>query len=61
MTPPLRGVRGEPPVNRSALDETIRRFGQLAMDLTDVRELELNPLVASPSGVVAVDARGTLE
>jgi len=61
MAPLLRGVRGEPPVNRSALAETICRFAQLAIDVTDLREIELNPVVASPSGVVAVDARGTLE
>jgi acetyltransferase len=61
MAPLLRGVRGEPPVNRSTLAETICRFAQLAMDVAELREIELNPLVASPSGVVAVDARGALE
>jgi acetyltransferase len=61
MAPLLCGVRGEPPVNRSTLAETICRFAQLAMDVAELREIELNPLVASPSGVVAVDARGALE
>ena len=59
--PLLHGVRGEPPVNRAALAETICRFAQLAVDVAELREIELNPLVASPSGVVAVDARGALE
>jgi acetyltransferase len=61
MAPLLHGVRGEPPVNRSALADMMCRFAQLAVDVTDLREIELNPVVASPSGVVAVDARGTVE
>jgi acetyl coenzyme A synthetase (ADP forming)-like protein len=56
----LHGVRGEPPVDLPALAQTISRFGQLAMDCPDLSDIELNPLVASPAGVVAVDARGTL-
>jgi acetyltransferase len=56
----LRGVRGEPPVDLPALAQTISRFGQLAIDCPDLVEVELNPLVASSAGVVAVDARGTL-
>ena len=56
----LHGVRGEPPADLPALAQTISRFGQLAMDCPDLSEIELNPLVASPAGAVAVDARGTL-
>jgi len=51
----LRGVRGEPPVGLQALAETISRFGQLVVDCPDLLEVELNPLVATPTGVVAVD------
>jgi acetyltransferase len=54
----LRGVRGEPPVDLPALAETISRFGQLTVDCPQLAEVELNPLVASSTGVVAVDARG---
>ncbi len=56
----LRGTRGEPPVDRAALTGAIARFARLAADWPDLLEVELNPLVATPSGVVAVDARGTL-
>ncbi len=56
----LRGVRGEPPVNRTALAATVSRFSQLAADCPDLLEVELNPLVATTTGVVAVDARATL-
>jgi acetyltransferase len=56
----LRGVRGEPSVDFPDLAETISRFAQLAVDCPDLTEMELNPLVASPTGVIAVDARATL-
>ena len=45
----LRDLRREPPVNRSALAETICRFAQLGVDMAELREIELNPLMASPS------------
>ena len=60
MAPLLRGVRGEPPVDLPALAEAISRFSSLAVDLSDLAEIELNPLMAGPDGVVAVDARATL-
>jgi acetyl coenzyme A synthetase (ADP forming)-like protein len=58
MAPLLDGVRGEAPVNRAALVDTICRFAWLASDLPELAELEINPLVAGPEGSVAVDARG---
>jgi acyl-CoA synthetase (NDP forming) len=60
MAPLLRGVRGELPVDLRALAEAISRFSSLAVDLPDLAEFELNPLMAGPDGVVAVDARATL-
>jgi acetate---CoA ligase (ADP-forming) len=60
MAPLLRGVRGEPAVDQAALAATIACFGQLAADCPELVELELNPLVAHATGVVAVDARARL-
>lgn len=60
MAPALRGARGQPPVDRAALAEIIARFSRLAADFSDLVELELNPLVASEQGTIAVDARATL-
>jgi acetyltransferase len=60
MAPWLRGARGEGAVDVAAVADAISRFSQLAVDAPELRELELNPLVASPTGAVAVDARGTL-
>lgn len=60
MAPLLRGVRGEPPVDREALACSISRFSLLAAELDELAELEVNPLVAGPAGVIAVDARARL-
>lgn len=52
----LRGVRGKPPVDRAALCEMIARFSVLAHDLRDVVvEIDVNPVIASPTGSWAVD------
>jgi acetate---CoA ligase (ADP-forming) len=55
----LRGVRGERPSDTAALAEAIERVSQLAVDLPEVVELDLNPMIVRPEGggVVAVDAR----
>ncbi|HTP54200.1 MAG TPA: acetate--CoA ligase family protein [Thermoplasmata archaeon] len=57
--PLLQGVRGEPPGDLGALSEAIERISQLAIDLPEIAELDLNPLIVRPAGhgVVAVDAR----
>jgi len=60
MASVLQGVRGEPPVHRAALTETIARFSRLAADCAELAEVELNPLIATSTGVVAVDARATV-
>jgi acetyl coenzyme A synthetase (ADP forming)-like protein len=58
MAPLLRGVRGEAPVDREALVQVICAFSRLVVDVPELLEIELNPLVAGPSGAIAVDARG---
>ena len=60
MAPLLHGVRGEASVDIGALAQSICRFAQLAVDQTDLAELEVNPLVAGAGGVIAVDARASL-
>ncbi len=60
MAPLLHGVRGEAPVDMRALSEAICRFAQLAVDLPELAEIEVNPLVAGHAGVIAVDARARL-
>ena len=55
----LQGVRGEPPSDLPALEEAIQRVSQLAVEIPEVVELDINPMIVRPagSGVVAVDAR----
>jgi acyl-CoA synthetase (NDP forming) len=60
MAPLLRGTRGEPPVVREALATIVGRFSQLLVDLPELAEIEINPLMVGPAGAVAVDARARL-
>jgi acetate---CoA ligase (ADP-forming) len=53
----LAGIRGAAPADTAALAEMVRRLAQLATDFHQIAELDLNPVVASPDGCVAVDAR----
>jgi acetyltransferase len=56
----LKGVRGRAPVDLAALEQLLVRFGQLVLDLPRVKEIDVNPLVAGPGGLVALDARVVL-
>jgi acetyl coenzyme A synthetase (ADP forming)-like protein len=53
----LAGWRGAPPADRKAVGDLLHRLSQLAVDLPEVAELDLNPVLAGPEGAVAVDAR----
>ena len=53
----LQGFRGQPPRDLEAIAECIERLSQLAMELEDVQELDVNPLLAFEKGCKAVDAR----
>jgi acetate---CoA ligase (ADP-forming) len=53
----LDGWRGQPPVDIDALARVIVAFSQMAVEIGDVVDaVEVNPVIASPHGVVAVDA-----
>jgi acyl-CoA synthetase (NDP forming)/GNAT superfamily N-acetyltransferase len=55
--PWLLGQRGVPATDLETLRELLLRVSRLADDLPEVTELELNPVIAKPHGVFAVDAR----
>jgi acetate---CoA ligase (ADP-forming) len=53
----LAGVRGQPPGDADALAGAIAAFSRLISDLGDhLDAFDVNPLICSPSGVLAVDA-----
>ena len=60
--PLLRGVRGEPPSDIEGLTEVIERVSQLAMEVPEIVELDINPLIVLPDrqGAIAADARVVL-
>ena len=60
-TPLLRGERGQEPIREAALVETIQRLSQLVTDFPAIVELDINPLVATPDGVAAIDLRLTVD
>ena len=53
----VAGFRGAPPADAAALVDLLHRLARLADDLPEVAELDLNPVLASATGCVAVDAR----
>ncbi|MCS7178286.1 MAG: acetate--CoA ligase family protein [Anaerolineae bacterium] len=53
----LQGARGRSPVDREALVEAIMAFSRLLVENPALAEIEINPLLALPWGVMAVDAR----
>jgi acyl-CoA synthetase (NDP forming) len=53
----LKGVRGHPAVDIEAVIDAAMRLSALAADLGDlIAEVDINPLIALPTGAVAVDA-----
>ncbi|MCG0285462.1 acetate--CoA ligase family protein [Streptomyces sp. PSAA01] len=53
----LRGVRGGPAVDRAALADLIVRVSRLVADFPEITEVDLNPVFATASGVLAADVR----
>jgi acetyltransferase len=53
----LKGYRNQPPAALEAIALTLVKVSQLVVDLAEVAELDINPLLADAEGVVALDAR----
>ena len=56
----LKGVRGRKAVDLKALETLLVRFSELVVDQPRLREIDINPLVASPEQLLALDARMVL-
>jgi acetyltransferase len=57
----LQGVRGRAPVDMAALENTLIRFSRMVVEQRWIKEVDINPLVASPNRVMALDARIVLQ
>ena len=55
--PLLRGARGRPPVDTEAAAEAIVRVSKVAVAHPEIAELEVNPLLVTANGALALDAR----
>ena len=53
----LKGVRGRPPVDLPGVEELLVRFSQLVVEQPWIKEIDINPLLASPERLLALDAR----
>ena len=57
MAPLRRRARGRPVLDRGELAEILLRVSTLVQEAADIEELDLNPLVITNDGLVAIDAR----
>jgi acetyltransferase len=55
--PLFDGIRNQPPADIDSLIDVLLRISNLALDLPEIAELDINPLLARADGAVAVDAR----
>jgi acetyltransferase len=53
----LAGYRDRPPANLAALHLALVKVSQLMVDVAEIVEIDINPLLADDSGVIALDAR----
>jgi acetyltransferase len=53
----LRGYRNRPPANQDAIVKAVLAIQALAVDIPEIKELDINPLWANEQGVLALDAR----
>lgn len=56
----LQGVRGRDPVDLDVLSHLMVRFSQLVVEQPYIKEIEINPLLASSDWLLALDARVVL-
>jgi len=57
IAPILKGLRGEAGIDWKGLVEILERLSFLASTLSDISELDINPVIATSNKCIAVDAR----
>ena len=55
--PLLTGYRGSAGVDLAELEQLILQLNQMLLDIPEIQELDINPLVYTATGFVAVDFR----
>jgi len=53
----LKGVRGRESVDLAALEQMLVRFSRLVVEQRWIKEIDINPMLASPERLIALDAR----
>ena len=53
----LKGVRGRKPIDKDVLAALLVRFSELVAEQPRIAEIDINPLLASPERIIALDAR----
>ncbi len=53
----LKGVRGRKPVDLAALEQLMVSFSRLVVEQRWIKEIDINPMLASPERLIALDAR----
>jgi acetyltransferase len=53
----LKGVRGRAAIDIAELQRILVRFSQLLVDQPWIKEVDINPLLAAPGKIIALDAR----
>lgn len=59
--PLLQGYRSQAPVAIDSIIEVMIRFSCLVADYPEIQEFDINPLLVSPEGVIALDAAAVLD
>lgn len=57
----IRGTRGKPGINEAKFAEIIVRLSSLLRHATEIKEMDLNPLIGSEEEITVVDARIKIE
>jgi acyl-CoA synthetase (NDP forming) len=57
----IKGTRGKPGINEQKFAEIIVRLSSLLRFATEIKEMDLNPLIGSPEEITVVDARIRIE
>ena len=53
----LEGARGMPPVDKDTLADILHKTSKMLMECPEIKELDMNPILAYPDGARVVDAR----